>query len=825
MTFWARDRREHANDPETSPHLRVTAIRLMVLGALLILDCSSSAAGGPVSLGKEQAPGAVAVAAQLSDVEPRYVSVSIAPAEGTLIAGESGTLNIEVRLKDTVILREGPLTWDLEGPPPVLWISSPPSSGVEFGEQPHPEKPGQQLLVKLAAPTDGSRVLRTRVHYSVGRRTKAGEHALWFDVSVPLVAPGGRKIEDLGVVRLPFRVDTHLRTKLLMLLVVGVVVFLFVVEWVRVDVVGILMMVLLPELGLLDSRYAFRGLSSNAVVAIIGVMIISYSLNRVGLVGRMIRPLRNLVGMSVTRLIVFFSSLIAAISSVMQNTGAAVLFLPAIRITAARKMRISLSRVLMPIGMAAILGGTLTMIGTSPLILLNDLLPSGMPKFGLLELTPIGLALVVGGIAYLSTVGRSLLAHLADDSEEASLPRPAEVAGLGFECYEEICGPYELYVPDGYQSGREPLDLTKCRRRYLVNVVAISTDHGGKQVAPAPSTVLRGGMALCAYGPEVAIKAFVRDHGLLLLDEPRVFKHDIFDPAVASTVEVVVSPRSRLIGRTIKDIRFRETFGISALALHQDGKTYYREMADRPLKSGDAIFVQGTWEQIHSLRGLHENFIIMSALETEFQQPARMKRALVCFLVTLGVMLGSSFYFQGRAYNPIPLSVCLMAGALGMIFTKVLTVGEAYRAVDWRTVFLLAGLIPLGLAIDQTGTAEWIAHGIVGGLGARMTPVLLLSVLACMSCGFTLVISNVGACTLLVPLGMSIAGKIGVDPRVAAIVVGLGVSNSFILPTHQVNALYMGPGSYRTKHYIKVGGPLSLIYIAILVAMTYFFYL
>jgi di/tricarboxylate transporter len=323
----------------------------------------------------------------------------------------------------------------------------------------------------------------------------------------------------------------------------------------------------------------------------------------------------------------------------------------------------------------------------------------------------------------------------------------------------------------------------------------------------------------------VAVKTFAHAHGFLLRDEPQVFKHDFFDPAVAGTAEVVISPRSRLIGQTIKDIRFRETFGISALALHQDGKTYYREMADRPLRSGDAIFIQGTWEHIHSLRDLHENFIIISAVETEFQQPHKMKRAVICFLATLGLMLVSSFYFQGRAYNPIPLSVCLMAGALGMIFTKVLTIGEAYRAVDWRTVFLLAGLIPLGLAIDQTGTAEWIAQGIVGGLGERMTPLLLLFVLACMSCGFTLVISNVGACTLLVPLGMSIAMRIGVDPRVAAIVVGLGVSNSFILPTHQVNALYMGPGDYRTKDYFKIGGFLSLIYIVILVTMTYFFYL
>jgi di/tricarboxylate transporter len=209
----------------------------------------------------------------------------------------------------------------------------------------------------------------------------------------------------------------------------------------------------------------------------------------------------------------------------------------------------------------------------------------------------------------------------------------------------------------------------------------------------------------------------------------------------------------------------------------------------------------------------------------EIQKPRKVTAAAICFLVALTMMLVSSFYFQGRPYNPIPLSVCLMTGALGMILTGVVSIQEAYKSVDWRTVFLLGGLIPLGMAVDRTGTAEWMATGIVSTLGDAITPLLLIAVLAVMSSAFCLVISNVGACTLLVPLGVSMASQIGIDPRVAAIVVGLGVSNSFLLPTHQVNALYMGPGDYRTKDYIKIGGVLSLIYCVVLTLMTYFFYL
>ncbi|MCG6879195.1 MAG: anion permease, partial [Deltaproteobacteria bacterium] len=193
--------------------------------------------------------------------------------------------------------------------------------------------------------------------------------------------------------------------------------------------------------------------------------------------------------------------------------------------------------------------------------------------------------------------------------------------------------------------------------------------------------------------------------------------------------------------------------------------------------------------------------------------------------LTLFLMVFSNFYFQHKPYNPLPLSVCLMLGALGMILSKVMTIGEAYHAVDWRTIFLLGGLIPLGMAVTQTGTAQWIARGIVIGLGDFMSPLVLLIILACVSCAFTMVISNVGACALLVPLGVSMAHQIGMDARVAVIVVGMGVSNSFILPTHQVNVLYMGPGGYQTSDYIRIGGLLSLIYIVILVAMTRLFYL
>jgi di/tricarboxylate transporter len=755
---------------------------------------------------------------------PRYVDVHMKTPLETLVAGESGSFELEARLQKPKETAEPPPRWNLKAAAPlVVWIASPQTSGIEFIDPDHPDRPRHHILVKFdISSATQNKPLTAQVEYEVNPRTNAGKHTFWMEAYGQLISAEGSAFQDMGATRLPFEVDTHLNTKLLMLLVVAAAVFLFIVEWVRVDVVAIAMMVLLPELGLLNSADTFKGISSNAVMAIIGVMIISYGLNRAGIVNQIIQPLLKHVGKSSKKLTVLFSGLIAVISSVMQNTGAAVLFLPAIRLVTSYRLKIPIGRVLMPIGMAAILGGTMTMIGTSPLILLNDILPPGMPKFGFLELTPIGLGLVIGGIAYLSTVGMGFLAKLPQ--AESSDQNNGTHEGI-LDAYPLIHGPFEISVPDGFDPGNLPQAVVEIRRRYFVNIVAASRTPGACEIAPLPEKKISSGYILCAYGPKKAILKFVKDYSLVLREEPQCFKGNMFNPSLAGIVEGVVSPRSSLIGKTIKEIRFRETFGLNALAIHQSGKTYYRQLADRPLQAGDAVLVHGTWEQFHALEDLHQNLIMITPFEKEFHKPEKSGWALTWFLLALGLMILSSFYFQNRPYNPIPLSVCLMLGAVGMVLSRVVTINEAYRAVDWRTVFLLGGLIPLGMAVDQTGTAGWIAKGIVAGLGPLMSPLLLLIVLAVLSCAFTMVISNVGACTLLVPLGISLAHQIGVNPRVAAIVVGIGVSNSFILPTHQVNALYMGPGEYRTKDYIKIGGILAVIYITILVAITYTVYL
>ena len=224
------------------------------------------------------------------------------------------------------------------------------------------------------------------------------------------------------------------------------------------------------------------------------------------------------------------------------------------------------------------------------------------------------------------------------------------------------------------------------------------------------------------------------------------------------------------------------------------------------LRSGDALLLHGTWERFSILEEQH-NFIFTSPVG-EVLKPEKAFIAAFWLAVSLAMII----FFK------IQLSVSLLTGAFGMIVSRVLTIDDAYQAVDWRTVFLLAGLIPLGIATEKTGTAAWIAHAVLGIFGT-VSPVVLLAVIAVLSTCFTLVISNVGATVLLIPLVVNMAMASGTDPRMAALVVGLATSNSFMLPTHQVNALYMGPGRYRSVDYMKAGGIMTILFIVVLIAM------
>lgn len=590
-----------------------------------------------------------------------------------------------------------------------------------------------------------------------------------------------------------------------MILVMGMIalaVFLFVVEWVRVDVVAILMTVALPLLGLVTPAEAFVGFSSNAVISIIAVIIIGAGLDKTGLINNMVGPIVHIAGKNPSRIVTAFCLVIATISSFMQNIGAAALFLPAVQ-RISKTLKIPISKLLMPIGFSAILGGTVTLVGSSPLILLNDLLhPFNLKPFGLFDVTPVGLALVGSGILCFILFGRFILPQGSPDPDPAEeSPTPMEADYL-----EEIGEVYELRTPDNFTHYREPVHVEDLRRRYLVNVVATTEPPEDKIISPRMEDAIRSGVDLVVFGREKDVRRMAESEEMILKDRLEVFRDDVASHT-SGIVEAVVAPRSSLDGKTLKQINLQERFQVTPLAVYREGEIYRAQIADLVLRVGDAIVLHGTWKRLQLLHG-EGSLLFTTPVDVEILRPEKALFAGLWFAIALVMIL----VFK------VQLSVCLMTGALGMVVTRVLSIDEAYQSVDWRTIFLLAGLIPLGIATQKTGTAAWIAHVVLGAVGT-VKPITLLAIIGLLTSAFTLVISNVGATVLLVPLVVNMAVAAHADPRMAALVVGLAASNSFVLPTHQVNAFYMGPGRYRSKDFIKAGGLISIVFILVMIGM------
>ncbi|MEW5966135.1 MAG: SLC13 family permease [Pseudomonadota bacterium] len=607
-------------------------------------------------------------------------------------------------------------------------------------------------------------------------------------------------------------------------------IYLFAFEIVGVDVAAVGILVLLGlvstfshSLGLAQPLVPvaelFQGFSSNAVVSIIGVMIIGAGLDKTGIMTRLAAVILRLAGRTEARVIPAVSGTVGLISSFMQNVGAAALFLPVVGRIASRT-GIPLSRLLMPMGFCAILGGTITLVGSSPLILLNDLillsnpsLPAGqqMQAWSLFSVTPVGLALLLTGIVYFVVAGRYVLP--ARRQEEFG--RAATAQAYFRNLYGLDYAIREVRVPAGSKLVGQTLD--QIERTYRIRVIAVQQGNDPPRIGPGglardiciePATVL-GVLAT----PE-RLQGLTQDAGLQAAADLDALA-DTLSPARAGIAEVVIRPGSALIGMSARDVWLRKTYGLSMLALHRGGKTLGGDddILDLPLRVGDALVVHTAWQALARLERDRNFAVITSDYPHEEQRPHKIAPALICFGVALYMLL----------FTDVRLSLALMTGAIGMVLTGVLRINEAYQAVSWKTVFLLASLIPLGIAVESSGTAAWIAGQTLSLLGDMPVWVLQLAI-AVLATVFTLVMSNVGATVLLVPLAVEIAVAAGGDPAVFALTAALAASNAFLLPTHQVNALIMGPGDYRVADFLRAGGIMTVLFIAVMMSMLVLFY-
>jgi di/tricarboxylate transporter len=607
-------------------------------------------------------------------------------------------------------------------------------------------------------------------------------------------------------------------------------VFLFAFEIVGVDVTAVSIMVLLglissfsDKLGLAQPLVPiselFRGFSSNAVISIIAVMIVGAGLDKTGLMSKMAGTILKLAGRTESRIIPAISVTVGFISSFMQNVGAAALFLPVISRISART-GLPLTQLLMPMGFCAILGGTITMVGSSPLILLNDLIHTSnnalppeqqMETWSLFSVTPIGIALLVTGIVYFVLAGRYVLPrkHHEDNTTAINTMRYFR------ELYGLEHGVFEVVVPPGSPLvGKLLGDMEQAAR-----VRVIAALHANNELRIGPGMLSRevpieANNVLGLVAPYSRVQEFVEANGLKLRKELESFVEALAETR-AGIAEVIIPPGSDLIGKSARDLWMRKTYGISLLALYRQDRTLREDdnIGDLPLHAGDVLVVHTTWEALAHLEHDRNFVIVTTEYPHEELRPHKVAPALLFFVVALFMML----------FTDVRLSLALMTGAIGMILSGVLKIEEAYHAVSWKSVFLLASLIPLGHAVQTSGTAAWVANHTLSLLGGYPTWILQLAVALLATC-FTLVMSNVGATVLLVPVAVHIAIGAEANPAVFALTVALATSNSFFLPTHQVNAIIMGPAGYRVADFMRAGGIMTILFICVMMAMLNLLY-
>jgi len=601
-------------------------------------------------------------------------------------------------------------------------------------------------------------------------------------------------------------------------------IYLFAFEIVPVDVTAVSIMVLLGLTGLfgsnlgldkplVDPTHLFDGFAGNAVISIIAVMIIGAGLDKTGIMGSVASFILRVGGKTEGRIIPIISSTVGVISSFMQNVGAAALFLPVVSRISART-GLPMSRLLMPMGFCAILGGTITMVGSSPLILLNDLiitsnqaLPADkqMATFGLFSVTPIGIALVSTGILYFVLAGRFVLPSRKTEgvSATAAMDYFQDTYGVKYDLYEMV-------VPVGSPLIGKMFDDIEGSEK--IRVIGAMRTPDDLRVGPgglARDVGIEANTILGVIGAHTALTNFAEKYKLQVRYDLETFT-ELLAATKAGVGEVVIPPGSHLVGKSARDVWMRKTYGISTLALHRGGETY-REgegVRDMPLQAGDTLVVHTTWDALARLEHDRNFVVVTTEYPHEELRPHKLGAALLFFGIALGLIL----------FSDLRLSISLLVGAMGMILTRVLSMDEAYEAVSWKTVFLLASLIPLGGAVENSGTAAWIAQQTLTLLDG--VPIWgLQAAVAILATFFTLVMSNVGATVLLVPLAVNIAIGAGADPAVFALTVAIATSNSFLIPTHQVNALIMGPAGYRVPDFMKAGSVMTILFLVVSLTM------
>lgn len=598
------------------------------------------------------------------------------------------------------------------------------------------------------------------------------------------------------------------------ILVVAIV--LFIAEWVRVDVVALGVVAALGVTGLLTVDEAIAGFSNAAVITIAALFIVGGAVMHTGLARAMGNRILAVAGHSPARLTAVIMLAVALMSGFMSDTGVVAVMLPAV-VALAADAKLRPSKLLMPLAFGSLLGGLSTLIGTPPNLIVSDVLRDyGYRPFGFFTYTPMGLLLMVTGVAYMLIAGRRLLPDYSPEHDIQPVETPEELIDL----YRLPDNLWRLRVRHNSPLVGHTVTTSRLGSRFEVSAlevvrsaepqpdghahddsVLVEEIDSAVHIRPVTDVELLPDDVLLAQGDPVDVQQAAAYFNLAIQPTSYRDQQSLVTDEIG-IAEIVLPPRSSLIGKTLPEVRFGSSYHLTVLDIRRSGANRRINLKTTPLAFGDTLLVQGEWKNIIDLKRQRRDFVVMGDPE-RLAGPAHRQKAPLALAILVGMVV---LMVSGL----VPIATASLLAALLMVVTGCLSMDEAYDAIDWKSVVLIAGMLPMATALEKVGLVNVVASGVTGTLGS-FAPQIIMAGLFLLTTIFTQVLSNTATAVLVAPIALTMAQQLGIEPYAFVMTVAVAASMAFASPVASpVNTLVMGAGNYRFGDYLKVGLPMIL---------------
>lgn len=585
---------------------------------------------------------------------------------------------------------------------------------------------------------------------------------------------------------------------ILTLILTVIAAVLLITELLRPDVVAIAILVILGITRVVDPDQVFAGFSGSAVMTLIGISMIGAALHKTGVTLLLSRWMQRLGEKNQSTLILTTFLTAALLSLFMNNIAAVGILLPAV-MTLTRTSGVSPSRLLLPLAFGTIMGGMATLFTTSNIIVSGALREAGFEPFGVLEFLPIGMPLVVVGAIYMVTAGQRIL----PDTRPAGNTQKTQLASRLAELYKLKSNLNEIKVLAACPLAEKTISAGDWRKRLGVNVIGLIR-KGQPYLAPKRSDIVHAGDTLIVQGliePEELAK--------LGLEAVSIHKSSpSFVNEVVRIAEVVIPPHSSLIGKTLRDLAFREKHHVTVVAIWHANQPIYTGLADVAIQAGDALLIQGTAHRISLLRG-ETDLALLEEDPDAVLAPGKLYLAIGITLATL-VIAAIGFF---------PVAETILGGAVLLVITGCMNMTDAYKSIEWKAIFLIAGMWPLSTALRETGLASLGVNRLLDILGMNIAPLWIALSLILVAMVLTQFMSGQVAALVVAPLALAAAASAQLDSRALGMAVALGCSLAFMTPYgHPVNIMVMSSGGYHFRTFTRIGIPLTILSILVILA-------